>query len=306
MKKIFAVAMATLMSLSVFNINALADTELKADVYVTISDKDGRLAITQEKITVTDIDDDNVLTINDALYAAHEAKYEGGAKAGYMAVDSEWGISLVKLWGAENGGSYGYYVNNQSAMSLVDVVKEGDYINAYVYTDLTAWTDTYCYFDKNVVTGEAGKNVGLKLLAAGYDADFNPITIPVENAVITIDGEETDYKTDKDGNVTITVASEGTYVISAVSDTQTLVPPACKVVIEASKEEETTKEQETTTEEQITTAEETTTEKETTTAEKEVPPTGDNSSLMIFVAALVASFTGVLAISIKNRKVYEK
>lgn len=48
-----------------------------------------------------------------------------------------------KLWGTENGGSYGYYVNNVSTWSLTDPVDEGDYVNAFVYTDLTTWFDTY-------------------------------------------------------------------------------------------------------------------------------------------------------------------
>ena len=44
-------------------------------VFVTICDKDGKIALAQEKINVTDADGDGTLTITDALFCAHEAKY---------------------------------------------------------------------------------------------------------------------------------------------------------------------------------------------------------------------------------------
>ena len=204
-----------------------------AKVYVTISDKAGKLALVQEEIIVTDTDKDGVLTINDALYAAHEAKYEGGAAAGYASSYGAYGLSMNKLWGTENGGSYGYCVNNSPAWSLTDIVKEGDYINAYVYTDLTAWSDSYCYFNVNEIFGKAGGEMTLTLSMAGYDEAYNPIVIPVADAFLTINGEKTAFKTDQDGNVTFTVSDEGSYIISAVSDTLTLVPPVCKATVTA-------------------------------------------------------------------------
>ena len=55
--------------------------------------------LAMEKITVADNDGDGALTINDALYAAHEKAFTGGAAAGYASVQSDWGLSLSKLWG---------------------------------------------------------------------------------------------------------------------------------------------------------------------------------------------------------------
>ena len=234
MKKSITVTLAVIILLSCMGLTAYTKTEtLSAKVYVTIADKTGKLVLTQEEITVTDTDKDGSLTVNDALYAAHEAKYESGASAGYAYADTAYGLSLIKLWGTENGGSYGYCVNNKSALSLADTVTDGDYISAYVFTDLTAWSDTYCYFNVNTAAATAGKEITLTLSANGYDAAYNPIVVPVEAAVITLNGEKTAFKTDKNGKVTITVSAAGDYIISAISDTQTLVPPVCKVSVSA-------------------------------------------------------------------------
>ena len=70
-KKSIAKTLALMLMLSSFSITAFAEETKTAEVYVTISDENGKLALTQEKITVTDIDGDDLLTINDALYVAH-------------------------------------------------------------------------------------------------------------------------------------------------------------------------------------------------------------------------------------------
>ena len=94
------------------------------------------------------------------------------------------------------------------------------------YTDLETWSDTYCYFDKHDVNGD---KFTLTLSAAAWDENYNPVTVPVEGAVITINGEKTEFVTDAEGKADITISGAGTSVnvISAVSDTQILVPPVC-------------------------------------------------------------------------------
>ncbi|MBQ8786685.1 MAG: hypothetical protein IJZ61_03520 [Oscillospiraceae bacterium] len=237
MKKFIAAVSAIALTFSTAFTAFAAET---VDVYVTISDGTGALPVTQEKITVTDVDADGALTINDALFAAHEAKYDGGAEAGFDSSETEYGLSLNKLWGVENGGSYGYYKNNTSAMSLSDTIVDGDYITAYAYSDLTAWSDAYCWFDIDSAELETGAEMALALSYAGYDADWNPVTLFASDAVITINGEKTSYTTDSQGKVEIKFDEEGEYIISAVSDTQTLVPPVCKVKVTAASSDSAT------------------------------------------------------------------
>lgn len=237
MKKLIAAVSAIALTFSTAITAFAAET---ADVYVTISDGTGELPLAQEKITVTDIDADGALTINDALYAAHDAKYDGGAEAGFASAETEYGMSLNKLWGVENGGSYGYYKNNTSAMSLSDTIVDGDYITAYAFSDLTAWSDVYSWFDIDSAELDTGAEMALALSYAGYDADWNPVTLLASDAVITINGEKTNLKTDSQGKVEIKFDEAGEYVISAVSDTQTLVPPVCKVTVTVPSKSETT------------------------------------------------------------------
>lgn len=204
---------------------AIAATPVKADettVYVTIVN--GDVVLTQKAVNVTDVDGDGALTINDALYNAHEANFEGGAAQGYGSAVSDWGLSLTKLWGIENGGSYGYYVNNNAAMGLADPVKNGDYINAFVYQDTTGFSDKYCFFNVNTV---AEGDVQLTLSAAGYDENWNPVVLPVAGAAILINGEKTAFVTDEAGKVSVN--AEAGSVISAALEGSILVAPVCLV-----------------------------------------------------------------------------
>ncbi len=238
MKRFFSITLTVLIVFSALALNVFAEND-STSVYVTISDKDGKLVLVQEKITVTDIDSDGALTINDALYCAHEEKYEGGAGAGYLSEVTQWGISMYKLWGAENGGSYGYMLNNASSTGLANSIKDGDYISAYVYTDLDTWSDVFCYFDAHTKNVSKGESVTLKLSYVGYDANWNTVVLPVADATITVNGKESAYKTDADGKVTLVMENTGDFVISAKSSSQTLVPPAVKVTVSDNKTPET-------------------------------------------------------------------
>ena len=195
-----------------------------ADVYVTVADENGSTAVAAEKISVVDMDKDEALTINDVLITAHELFYEGGAAEGYGTYVSEYGLGINKLWGS-TCGSYGYYVNNLSAWSLADPVKDGDYVAAFVYTDLKAWSDHYSYFDRTVDIVYADEAFTLTYTEAGYDGDWNPVTLPVEGATITVDGEATEYKTDAEGKATVTLTETGKHIISAAKEGKLLVAP---------------------------------------------------------------------------------
>ena len=145
MKKTLSLLMILMLCILCLPALGESDTAATRQVSVSITDDTGALVLALETVLVTDTDGDAVLTINDALACAHAA-HPDGAEA-YSAVPTEWGLSLMKLWGVENGGSYGYYLNDASAFSLLDPVKDGDHVKAYVFTDLNAFSDTYGYFD---------------------------------------------------------------------------------------------------------------------------------------------------------------
>ena len=229
--------MAVMVILSVSVLFTSAE-ETTADVYVTISSA-GDITVAAEKLTVTDTNGDGALTITDALYTAHEKFYEGGAKEGYATGNTEWGLSLTKLWGVENGGSYVYYLNNDfaSVFNLTTPIKSGDYVAAYSFADLKTWSDKYTYFDKYVEDVKAGE-VTLTLSKADFDQDWNAISLPLEGAVITVDGKSTDIKTDAEGKAVVMLDTNGKHIVSAAYDTKTLVPPVYAATVTGGKDPE--------------------------------------------------------------------
>ena len=227
MKKLLALLICLLLACP-----ALAEAPASAEVFVSITDGEGALVLAYAPVVVTDADGDGALTICDALIAAHAAHYPEGAE-GFAVAPSQYGLSMVKLWGVENGGSYGYCLNDASAWSLADPVVTGDHVKAYVYTDLVAWSDAYSFFAAPAMEAVVGAQVPLTLSAAGYDEAWNPVTLPVAGAVITVNGEALEVVTAEAGQAVVAFPEPGVYVVSAVSDAMTLVAPVCIVTVTA-------------------------------------------------------------------------
>lgn len=235
MKKLFAIAAAAVLAFSLAACSgggadstgeSSAAKEEGTNVYVTIACAGG-LVVTSEPVGVIDTDEDGAITVHDVLVCAHEKFFEGGAAAGYAEAETEWGASISKLWGDENGGSYMYYVNNAGAMSLVDPVAADDYVAAFSFADLENWSDVYTYFDS--FRAKNSGSIDLVMSQASFDEDWNPVELPVEGATITIDGAPTEFVTDANGAVTVTLEA-GSHVISATApDGMTICPPSCVV-----------------------------------------------------------------------------
>ena len=237
MKKLIATA-AALAAVSAFSVAAFADA------YVTISDETGKIVVAMMPIELTDNDGDGNITVNDVLISAHDEFYadgNGSAEESYATVDSDYGPMITKLWGVENGGAYGYYINNVAGMSLNDPIKDNDHLYAFVYTDAQNYSDKYTYFDLPTYTydgiaPDTQPSIELHLSAAAFDENWSPVTVPVEGAIITINDEKTDFVTDSTGTVTVDLPGgrDGVYIISAVSETETIVPPITlvKVVVD--------------------------------------------------------------------------
>ena len=300
MKKLLSILTTVAVICCLLGVSAAADASAK--VYVTVAN--GGLELANSEVTVTDIDGDGALTINDALYAAHESYFKGGAAAGYAYEMSDYGLMLTKLWGIENGGSYGYYVNNASAWSLADPVKDGDYVNAFVYQDTKAFSDRYCYFDKAVADVNQGENPAVVLNGVYFDENYTAYSAPIAGAEITVNGEKTGIVTDEEGRFSgLTFAGQGVYTVSAVSSTETLVAPA--LTISYSVPKTSTSEPDTEVSEVSTVSE--TTEVASTadvtrgTVEGNLanPKSGDSSAVVFSAAALVISCGALLVIKKK-------
>lgn len=237
MKKSIAVAAAAmLLSCSAMGFSAYAAESDSVNVGVSVVDNKGQIVLADEIIKVTDVDSDGKLTINDAFIIAHEEKFEGG-KDGFATEEGQYGLQIVKFWGIENSGSYSYTNNDKFSNGLLDPVADGDNLVGYIYTDAKKYDDLYSYFDKKSVEAEKGDEIELTLTYITFGADYSEKRLPVEGAVITINGKETEYKTDAEGKVKVKVEDAGKNIISAKSDSIKLVSP---VFVANVKGEETT------------------------------------------------------------------
>ena len=301
MKKIIPVLAAAIVSCSAAAMYASAEGADNVNVTVTISDGSEKPVLIQQKVNVTDIDNDGKLTVNDALYITHENCFSGGAAAGYGSKVGDYGLMLTKLWGKENNNSFGYYVDNVASNGLADPVSEGNDIYAFVYTDTANYSDSYSWFDKKNAETKQGDEIELTLSRASFDANWAPLTLPVEGAVITVNGNPTEYKTDANGKVTVKIENAGQNIISAKSDTLLLVPPVSVINAAENQEAVTTTAPETTatsTDTTSTTAGSTSGSTSTTTAKagtskNDSPKTGDmgtGSAIVILGSAVCAAF----------------
>ena len=209
---------------------AIEPESVNVVINVTVADA-GVLRVANEPVTVADADGDGAVTADQVIAAAHDAFYEGGAEAGFDFEETEFGMSVMKLWGVENGGSYGYYVNDAYVLPDYEL-KEGDYLCAYSYADLANWSDCYAFFDQRSAKLAAGEELTLQLNKLVYDENWVLQTMLAEGATLIVNGEITDFVTDAEGNVTLTLDEAGTYTVTAVgAEGETLVPPVCIVVV---------------------------------------------------------------------------
>ena len=203
----------------------LAETE-KQTAYVTVYD--GKTVVcAMEEVAYADEDNDGKWTINDLLISIHNKK----CKDGFKTSEGAYGLQIDKLWNVKNGGSYGYYLNDGMAMSIVDEVKAGDRLYAFVYSDAAGYSDAYSFFDVARVEDQNGKDLTLTLkYVSGFDENYAPVFSPVEGAVITVDGKATEIKTDAEGKATVKPGDK-TSVISAQKEGLTLIPPVCLSIV---------------------------------------------------------------------------
>ncbi len=148
-KKAIAVLLLVAMLFSIMPTAAFAENSAETTTaYVTIVNQ-GNFVVMHKAVAITDQNENGIIDIDDTLYAAHEEYYPGGAQEGYNSyTHTDYGLSLGKLWG-DSSGNFGYYVNNTSAWSLADLVKQGDHVVAF------APYATYSYFNTDEITTSA-------------------------------------------------------------------------------------------------------------------------------------------------------
>lgn len=214
--------------LSAFSVLAEEKIPEESDrAYVCIVDASGESVLTCREVLLWDVDEDGILTIHDALLEAHDMQFDGGAKAGYAAEETENGRIATMLWGKANS-RIEIYVNHVPVDDLLSPVQGGDLLYGVICGD--AENAQYCHFGVSSASVRGGKPLVLTLTAVGIDGE-----VPVADAVIRIDGKDTAFRTDEEGNVTLQFDGSGSCIVSARKDGEPLYPPVC--VVSVGKEE---------------------------------------------------------------------
>lgn len=212
---------------------------------VIAKSKDGSTMVNKE-VTVNDIDEDGLISYDEAIVATHESYCAEGV-AGYVNEGF-----VTKLWGVSTSNVL-FFVNNEGLNSVVsDVeVNDGDYLTMSINCDDVNNADWYTYFDKKERTVDAGEEFTLNL--KGFQGMAGGAAKNVEGVKVGIwkDGafeQIGSAVTDKNGNASLVIDEAGTYVVTAsgaVKDTWKdwsgktitadcpIIAPACVVTVKA-------------------------------------------------------------------------
>jgi len=222
--------LSSLLALMLVGLCACGTAAPKADAaYVTIV-TGGQLTAVDKTVELADLDGDGATTINDVLIGVHQ-QYAPNKGDDYATAKGQYGLGITKLWGIEQGSSYGYYLNDVMPMGLTETVKADDHLVAYAYSDTVGFSDKYAYFDKKEATVKSGASLDLTLSYIGFDASFNAVVSPLAQAVLTVDGQPCGVNADASGKASVTMTSAGEHVISASAEGMVLVPPFCVVTV---------------------------------------------------------------------------
>jgi len=217
LKKVLSIILAFVIILGVFPV--CAEGVENISVYLSVSrygelvaDKNGNTFACVE----IELDGKESYNLDDVFLTAHSLYYED-AEDGYSSSEGEWGLGIDKFWG-DTSYNFGYQINGgtELVLGLGHMVENGDFIDAYIYKNQYPETEGYAMFDSRYMSLYSNSECTLTLeYFSGYDENWNNIVSPCEDAVIYINGEETEYQTDENGQVCLSFENEGTYIVSA-------------------------------------------------------------------------------------------
>ena len=203
--------------LSMLNFSAYAVTNT-ITAYITIS-AEGEIVrgtngdyVAEKPVELTGKEN---YTLDDLFRKAHELYYDGGADAGYATADSEWGLSVTKVWG-DTSGKFGYQINAGAVYvgGPTQAVEDGDYIDLCIYENFYPETEAYAKFDA-YTKAVSEDTAELTLYESYYGQNWETLFKASEGAEIWINGEKTGILTDENGKCDLIFEKSGTYVVTA-------------------------------------------------------------------------------------------
>ena len=186
----------------------------------------GSLKVGLEPVTVTDTDNDGVLTVYDAVWCVHEEFYPGGAGKGFATERMQEGPAVSLFWGEDNGGFCSWTVDGRMGRTLLEPLKEGSDLYVFSYSDLPMCGDGVGAIAGEVTEDENG-TTGFKGVLTCADADGEEY--PVAGAVILVNGiARGGIVTGDQGEFFVPLEESGNYLLSAVSADVPMIPPVCR------------------------------------------------------------------------------
>lgn len=219
MRKIISLILSIVMILSSLCVTVVAtENEInEITVYLTISkhgeivtDKNNSL-VAMTPITLSGKDG---YVLDDVFDAAHNALCEAGT-SGYETATSDYGLYVSKFW-EDTSGNFTYQVNfgEEDVWGPTHEIENGDYIEFCINKNLYPDTEVYTRFDKRRIEIQLGETAELMLSQAEYTADGMSFSACAD-AVITINGVQTENVTDAEGKASLCFEEVGDYIVSA-------------------------------------------------------------------------------------------
>ncbi len=168
-------------------------------------------------------------TVEDAIIAAHEAYCPAGAE-GWQKAESDWGMSMVMIWGSYDGVG-AFYVNGTMpwVQSWELTAADGDYVDLILYGE--DWSDSYACFDLRTADANTGEKLTLTLTHDVFDENWVASPAPLAGAAVkTADGTVLGV-TDAEGKVSVSFNTAGEYLVTASSEDFAITAPVCLVTV---------------------------------------------------------------------------
>ena len=215
MKKFLSVILCSCLLFSSVSTVVYADNS-DITVYVSVSqygkivnDKNGEL-VAWTPITISGSD---TYSLDDALVKVHDSLYIGGSESGYETAVGDYGLYVTKFWG-DTSGNFTYNVNLQMVYGPTHQINNGDYIEFAINKNFYPDTESYTKFDKTLVDLYTGDSLTLNLSRAEFVAEGMAFS-PYQDAIISVNGQDTEILTDSDGMAELLFENTGIYVVSA-------------------------------------------------------------------------------------------
>ena len=146
MKKLLSILTTVAVICCLLGVSAAADASAK--VYVTVAN--GGLELANSEVTVTDIDGDGALTINDAFMPLTKATLRAEPQQAMPPKCPTTALCSPSFGESKTAAATATMSTTPLPGALPTRSEDGDYVNAFVYQDTKAFSDRYCYFDKAV------------------------------------------------------------------------------------------------------------------------------------------------------------